>query len=183
MKVSETKLAGVLIFEPKVFSDSRGYFFESWSQERYEEAGIQGRFVQDNISFSKKGVLRGLHFQYPKEQGKLVQVLWGEVFDVAVDIRVGSATFGEWIASELTGENHKQMYIPAGFAHGFCVQSEGAIFSYKCTEYYDSNSDSGIRWDDSEIGIEWPVSEPVLSDKDKDLPLLKDISKEKLPQL
>ena len=128
MKVTKTRLSEVLIFEPDVFTDTRGFFLESWNRKNYEQVGIKEEFVQDNISFSKKGILRGLHFQYPKAQGKLVQVISGLVFDVAVDIRPNSAQFAQWVSTELSGENHKQMYIPPGFAHGFCVMSEGAVF-------------------------------------------------------
>ncbi len=182
MKVIETQLSGVIVIEPDVFGDSRGWFIETWSQSRYAEAGTGKTYVQDNVSFSGRGILRGLHFQNPKAQDKLVQVLSGEVFDAAVDIRVGSPTFGRWVGQRLSAENHKQMYIPAGFAHGFCVLSETAIFSYKCTDYYSPSTGMGIIWNDPDIGIDWPIDEPILSQKDSALPRLKDIPAEKLPQ-
>lgn len=182
MKVVETKLPGVLILEPKVFGDHRGFFYESWQKTRYEEHGIIGEFVQDNVSYSRKGVLRGLHFQNPNSQGKLVSVIQGEVFDVAVDIRVGSPTFGQWEGVVLSGENHKQFWVPEGFAHGFCVLSDTAYFTYKCTMEYSPHNEGGIRWDDPELGIEWPINEVELSYKDQIYPNLKDIQAEKLPK-
>ena len=169
--------------EPNAFSDERGFFLESWNSTRYEKAGIKGPFVQDNVSFSKKGVLRGLHFQYPQSQGKLVQVSSGEVVDIAVDIRKDSPTFGQWVSEVLSDANHKQMYIPPGFAHGYCVTSETAVFSYKCTEFYDPGSEGGIIWNDPDINIDWPMEEPILSSKDADYPRLKDIRPEKLPHM
>ncbi len=181
MNVIETKLSGVLILEPDVFSDQRGYFLETWNKERFERAGIQKSFVQDNISFSKRGVLRGLHFQYPQPQGKLVQVLSGCVLDVAVDIRRDSPTFGNWIAEELSEENHRQMFIPEGFAHGFCVTSETAVFSYKCTDFYNSKTECGIIFNDPDLNIDWTVEEPIVSDKDAAFSRLKDIEPDKLP--
>lgn len=182
MNIIKTKLQTVLILEPKVFSDKRGYFLETWNSKRYEAAGIPGPFVQDNISSSQKGVLRGLHYQYPQSQGKLIQVLSGEVIDVAVDIRVGSPTYGQWINEILSETNHKQMYIPPGFAHGYCVISEAAIFTYKCNEFYNPVTEHGIIWNDPELNIDWPVKEPILSAKDKNYPKLKDISPDTLPQ-
>lgn len=181
MNVTETKLPGVLIFEPDVFTDDRGYFLETWSLRRYEDAGIRQAFVQDNISFSKKGVLRGLHFQYPHSQGKLVQVLSGEVLDVAVDIRIGSPSFGDWIGVELSEENHRQMFIPEGFAHGFCVKSDSALFSYKCTDFYNTKTECGVIFNDPDINIDWTVAEPVVSPKDAVFLKLKDIPPDKLP--
>jgi dTDP-4-dehydrorhamnose 3,5-epimerase len=183
MNVIETKLPGVLVLEPDVFSDDRGFFLETWSSTRYEELGIKGPFVQDNVSFSKKGTLRGLHFQYPQSQGKLVQVLAGKVVDVAVDIRQDSPTFGKWVDEVLSNANHKQMYIPPGFAHGYCVTSETAVFSYKCTDFYDPRSEGGIIWNDPDINIAWLMEEPILSSKDADYPRLKDIRPEKLPHM
>ena len=183
MNIKETKFPGVLVLEPDVFSDDRGFFLETWHSARYEKAGIRESFVQDNISFSKKGVLRGLHFQYPQSQGKLVQVLSGEVVDVAVDIRKGSPTFGKWISEVLSEMNHRQVYIPSGFAHGYCVLSETAIFSYKCTDFYNPASEGGIIWNDPDINIDWPFKEPGLSLKDASFPRLKDIQPDKLPQL
>ena len=179
--MKETKLPGVLILEPDVFSDERGYFLETWSSKCYEKAGIQGPFVQDNVSFSRKGVLRGLHFQYPQSQGKLIQVLSGEVVDVAVDIRVGSPTFGQWVSEVLSEVNHRQMYILPGFAHGYCVTSETAVFSYKCTDFYNPATERGIIWNDPDLNIDWPIKEPVLSPKDADYPRLKDLPTDKLP--
>ena len=182
MKVTQTKLPGVLVIEPDVFGDARGFFLETFSSKRYEEAGLKLPFVQDNISFSTKGILRGLHFQYPNAQGKLVQVLSGEVFDVAVDIRVASPAFGQWFGEKLSAENHKQMYIPPGFAHGFCVLSDTALFSYKCTDYYNPATEGGIIWNDPDIGIAWPVENPQISKKDAGCTPLKNIPKEKLPK-
>jgi len=181
MKVTKTKLPEVLVFEPDAFGDARGWFLETFSSKRYEQVGIKKSFVQDNVSFSTKNILRGLHFQYPNPQGKLVQVLSGEVFDVAVDIRLGSPTFGQWAGDTLSAANHKQLYIPPGFAHGFCVLSETAIFSYKCTEYYNPATEGGIIWNDPDLNITWPVSSPVVSKKDAGYPRLSDIPKNKLP--
>jgi dTDP-4-dehydrorhamnose 3,5-epimerase len=181
MKVIETKLPGVLIFGPKVFGDSRGFFMETWNKRRYEEAGITGNFVQDNLSYSSYGVLRGLHFQNPNAQGKLVYVIEGEVFDVAVDIRVGSPTFGQWVGVTLSSENKRQFYVPEGFAHGFCVTSETALFAYKCTDLYNPSAEGGILWNDPDIGIEWPIVNPILSDKDKKNQQLSKMDKVRLP--
>lgn len=181
MKVEETALAGVFLIEPRVFGDNRGFFFEAYQAERYANAGIVGPFVQDNLSFSRGPVLRGLHFQYPHAQGKLVFVLMGEVFDVAVDVRVGSPTYGRWTGARLSGENKRQLYVPAGFAHGFCVLSEAALFAYKCTNVYVPEAESTIRWDDPDIGIAWPVADPILSTRDATAPRLRDISPERLP--
>lgn len=181
MKIIETTLPGVLIIEPKVFGDDRGYFFETWQQSRYEEAGIKATFVQDNLSFSTKGVLRGLHYQNPHSQGKLVSVVHGEVFDVAVDIRIGSPTFGQWTGVHLSGENHRQFWIPEGFAHGFCVMSDTVYFAYKCTDIYTPSSEGGIIWNDPDIGIDWPLTDVKLSDKDTQYSRLKDISSNRLP--
>lgn len=181
MKVMETKLAGVLIIEPKVFMDKRGFFQETWQEARYSALGIKERFVQDNLSFSTRGVLRGLHFQQPNAQGKLVSVIQGEVFDVAVDIRVGSPTFGQWVGVLLSGENHKQLWIPPGFAHGFCVLTDTVYFTYKCTDVYTPGAEGGIIWNDPDIGIEWPIKDVEISAKDKDYPKLRDISVKRLP--
>ncbi len=181
MKISETEIPGVLIFEPKVFEDDRGFFLETWRKDKYAEAGVKEDFVQDNVSFSMRGTLRGLHFQNPHGQGKLVQVLTGQVFDVAVDVRIGSPSFGKWVGIELSGEDHRQMYIPPGFAHGFCVMSEKALFSYKCTDYYAAECDFGIAWNDPDIGIEWPIADPVLSQKDAKNPRLSQVTEKNLP--
>ena len=168
--------------EPNVFPDERGYFIETWNSARYEQAGIHGPFVQDNISFSKKGILRGLHFQYPQSQGKLIQALSGEVIDIVVDIRIGSPTYSQWIGEVLSESNHRQIYVPPGFAHGYCVTSEMAHFSYKCTDFYNPATEHGIIWNDPDIGIQWPIAEPILSPKDKLYPRLKDLQPENLPQ-
>jgi dTDP-4-dehydrorhamnose 3,5-epimerase len=183
MKVIETKLPGVILLEPDVYGDDRGFFLETWNRKRYEEAGIRETFVQDNVSFSKKGILRGLHFQHPQSQGKLVHVLSGEVLDVAVDIRADSPTFGQWVGEVLSGQNHKQMYIPPGFAHGYCVTSETAFFSYKCTDFYNPDTEHGIIWNDPDLGIDWPVETPLLSAKDAGYSVLKDLPSYELPHL
>ena len=182
MQVIEGPLPGLKIIEPKVFGDDRGFFLESFNLNRYEEAlGQKLNFVQDNQSFSQKGVLRGLHIQNPKAQGKLVSVVHGEVFDVAVDVREGSPTFGKWYGVYLSGENKKQFWIPKGFAHGFMVTSDTALFTYKCDDYYSPESEFSIRWDDPSIGIKWPEGiNPQLSPKDLDASLLSNIPKEKL---
>ncbi|HML34148.1 dTDP-4-dehydrorhamnose 3,5-epimerase [Sporomusa sphaeroides] len=181
MKVIKTNLPDVLIIEPKVFGDSRGFFQETWQCERYRDIGITGNFVQDNLSLSARGVLRGLHYQHPYAQGKLVSVVQGEVFDVAVDIRLGSPTFGQWAGVSLSGENHRQLWIPPGFAHGFCVVSETAYFMYKCTELYTPETEGGIAWNDPDIGIVWPLKDVSLSEKDSRYPWLKDVNRGKLP--
>jgi dTDP-4-dehydrorhamnose 3,5-epimerase len=181
MKVTRTKLQGVFVIEPDVFADARGFFLETWAHRRYSEAGLPSIFVQDNLSRSAQGILRGLHLQHPYGQGKLVHVIHGEVFDVAVDVRVGSPTFGQWVGTTLTGENHRQVYIPPGFAHGFCVVSEHALFSYKCTEAYHRESELGIIWNDPELGIAWPITDPQLSPKDAGFPRLSEIPRERLP--
>ena len=183
MKVLGTRLPGVVVLEPDVYGDHRGFFLETWNQRRYEEAGIRETFVQDNVSFSRRGILRGLHFQNPLAQGKLVQVLSGEVLDAAVDVRVGSPTFGQWIGEVLSGENHKQMYIPPGFAHGYCVVSEEALFSYKCTDFYSPDTEHGIIWNDPDLNIDWPVEAPLLSKKDASYSMLKDLPSYKLPRV
>ena len=166
MKVESSKVLGLPIVEPVVFGDERGFFMEAYSRDRYAEHGIPREFVQDNVSLSGRGTLRGLHLQHPSGQGKLCSVLEGEVFDVAVDVRVGSPTFGRWDGVLLSLENKRQLYVPPGFAHGFCVLSERALFSYKCTEFYSAPDEVGIVWDDPDIGIDWPIESPILSDKD-----------------
>lgn len=180
MRCYDTSLPGVKILEPEMFEDSRGFFMETWNASRYAECGIPVNFVQDNLSLSKKGILRGLHYQQPNPQGKLVYVLQGEVFDVALDIRYGSPTFGQWMGVSLSAQNRRQLFIPEGFAHGFCVVSETALFAYKCTEFYSAGNDKGICWNDPELNIQWPIVEPTLSVKDKKQPLLKDIPVESL---
>ncbi|RDS79299.1 dTDP-4-dehydrorhamnose 3,5-epimerase [Dyella monticola] len=181
MKVVTTSLPGAFIIEPQVFGDARGYFYESYNQSKYAAAGIISTFVQSNVSRSGKGVLRGLHYQWPNPQGKLVSVLEGEVYDVAVDIRRGSPTFGQSVGVMLTADNHRHFWIPEGFAHGFCVLSEYATFAYQCTALYDAKADAGIRWNDAALGIDWPLSAPQLSDKDLKAPLLADVPAERLP--
>lgn len=173
MQVETTAIPDVLILKPRVFEDKRGYFMETFHQTRYEEAGIRRTFVQDNESFSSKNVLRGLHYQIKHPQGKLVHVLQGAVFDVAVDIREGSPTFGKWTGVTLTAENKWQFWVPEGFAHGYCVLSDIALFSYKCTDFYHPEHERGILWNDPAIGIDWPVDgTPILSDKDLKHPVL-----------
>ena len=181
MQITQTKLPGALIIEPRVFPDGRGYFFESYHRERYSLQGIRDEFVQDNLSFSVKDTLRGLHYQNPHSQAKLVQVLSGEVFDVALDMRAGSPAFGQWEGVILSYENRKQFYIPRGFAHGFCVLSDTAVFSYKCDDFYTPDCEGGILWSDPDLGIDWPVKTPLLSEKDCRCPRLKDIPVERLP--
>jgi dTDP-4-dehydrorhamnose 3,5-epimerase len=181
MKVIETALPGALILEPQVFGDARGFFYESYNEAKYRAAGVDHRFVQSNVSRSARGVLRGLHYQWPNPQGKLVSVLEGEVYDVAVDIRRGSPTFGQSIGVMLTADNHRHFWVPEGFAHGFCVLSEFATFTYQCTALYDAKADAGIRWNDADLDIDWPLSAPLLSDKDSKTPLLKDVAPERLP--
>ena len=174
----ETKIKGIYIIEPKVFGDNRGYFMETYNKKDFFEAGLTMDFVQDNESKSKKGVLRGLHFQTKHTQGKLVRVTQGKVFDVAVDLRKGSSTFGKWEGVILTDENKKQFYVPEGFAHGFLVMSDVAVFNYKCTDYYAPEYDSGLLWNDEDVAIEWPlagIKEILLSDKDKIQKKLKDL--------
>lgn len=175
MNVIETSLPGVLIIEPRVFADDRGFFMEAYHEKRYAEmAGIAGPFVQDNHSASVRGVVRGLHYQEPNAQGKLVRATHGALLDVAVDIRRGSPQFGKWVAVELSAENKRQLWIPPGFAHGFSVLSERAEMLYKCTTLYDPNADKGIIWNDPDIAVDWQVDIPILSPKDEKLPRLKD---------
>jgi dTDP-4-dehydrorhamnose 3,5-epimerase len=181
MKVHQTRLPGVLVIEPAVFGDPRGYFYEGWNKPRFARAGLDFEFVQANVSRSAYGVLRGLHYQWPNPQGKLVSVLEGEVYDVAVDIRRGSPTFGQWEACVLSAANHKHFWVPEGFAHGFVVLSEFATFNYLCTAPYDHAADAGVRWNDAAIAINWPLREPQLSDKDARAPYLADVAPEKLP--
>ena len=176
MKVIETKLPGVLIIEPKVFGDTRGFFKETFQAQRFREAGIEYEFVQDNHSRSQKGVLRGLHFQITKPQGKLVSCSQGAVFDVAVDVDPLSATFGQYVGIELTEDNHRQFWVPPGYAHGFCVLTDTADFQYKCTDYYYPSDEGGLIWNDPDVAIEWPIDQPFLSDKDAKLPTLKELA-------
>lgn len=167
MKVVSTILPGVMILDPAVHGDGRGYFFESFNQATYAAHGIDASFVQTNVSRSSRGVLRGLHYQWPAPQGKLVSVMDGEIYDVAVDIRVGSPTLGQHVAVVLSAANKRHLWIPPGFAHGFCVLSEAATLSYQCTTLYDRAADMSIRWNDAQFAIDWPVSEPDLSAKDR----------------
>lgn len=174
----QTDIEGLTLVEPKVFTDSRGYFAETYCKRDFEQGGITAIFVQDNQSFSRKNVIRGLHFQKKYPQGKLVRVLSGAVYDVAVDLRPGSKTFGKWFGVELSSQNRLQLYIPEGFAHGFQALSDGAEFAYKCTRYYEPEDEGGIRWDDPEIGIVWRLEagvSPILSEKDSRLPCFKDV--------
>ena len=175
--VTQTPIEGLVVIETAVYGDSRGYFMETYNQRDFEDAGLSMVFVQDNQSKSARGVLRGMHFQRRRPQGKLVRVLWGEVFDVGVDLRRGSVTYGQWHGQVLSGENRKQFYVPEGFAHGFVVLSKEAEFSYKCTTFYDPSDEGGIRWDDPAIDIRWPIGreEVILSEKDRKLPLLREI--------
>lgn len=181
MKVHRSRLPGCAIIEPAVFGDARGFFYEEWNKERFLEAGIAFDVVQANVSRSVRGVLRGLHYQWPNPQGKLVSVLEGEVYDVAVDIRRGSPTYAQWQACVLSAENKKHFWIPEGFAHGFVVLSEVATFSYLCTAYYDKAADASLRWDDAQLAIDWPMRDVTLSDKDAKAPFLADVSVERLP--
>lgn len=174
MKVTPLEIPELLLVEPKVFGDDRGFFMELFHAKRYSDAGIPGPFVQDNYSRSARGTLRGLHFQEPQGQGKLVQVFAGSVYDVALDVRRGSTTFGQWVAVELSAENRRQLWIPPGFAHGFCVTSDTADFHYKCTTLYAPETERCIAWNDPDLAIPWPVSEPLLSPKDLRAPRLKD---------
>ena len=184
MKITETELPGVLIVEPQSFGDQRGFFLETYHVARYADAGLDVRFVQDNHSRSRRGVLRGLHYQLIQPQGKLVSVTRGRVFDVAVDIRRGSPSFGQWAGCLLDDQTHRQFYVPPGFAHGFCVLSDSADFVYKCTDYYHPQSERGIAWNDPDVAIDWPEldqADILLSDKDRRNPILADVDAEHLP--
>lgn len=181
MKLIASSLPGCTLIEPAVFGDSRGFFFETWNAERFADQGLPGNFVQSNVSSSERGVLRGLHYQWPRPQGKLVTVLQGEVYDVAVDIRRGSPTFGRWEAFILSGQNRRQLWIPPGFAHGFAVLSDTALFNYLCTDVYVKEVDAAIRWNDADLAVDWPITAPTLSAKDQQAPFLKDISEDRLP--
>ena len=169
MKVVTTAIEGLLVIEPQVFGDERGFFIETWQEKRYREAGIEGTFVQDNHSRSRRGILRGLHYQIQNPQGKLVRVTAGEVFDVAVDLRRSSPTFGQWHGVVLSADNHRQFWVPPGFGHGFYVMSESADFNYKCTNYYSPEFERSLLWNDATVGIDWPLVDgeaPLLSQKD-----------------
>ncbi|MBV9079623.1 MAG: dTDP-4-dehydrorhamnose 3,5-epimerase [Elusimicrobia bacterium] len=174
MKALPTKLPGVVVIEPAVFRDDRGFFYEVYRKDRLEQAGVHATFVQDNQSRTVKGGLRGLHMQVRRPQGKLIRAIRGEIFDVAVDVRVGSPTFGQWESFILSDDNMRQLYIPAGFAHGFVATSDLADVEYKCTDYYDPGGELGIRWNDPQIGVRWPISSPILSPKDAVHPFLKE---------
>jgi dTDP-4-dehydrorhamnose 3,5-epimerase len=175
MKIIETEIPEVKIIEPRVFADRRGSFFESYNQDRYRSVGIDTQFVQDNVSNSVRGVLRGMHFQNPHAQGKLVTAIQGEIYDVAVDLRVNAPTFSRWVGVNLNDENRRQLWVPAGFAHGFLVLSEKAIVSYKCDGTYQPNAERSLLWNDPDVGIRWPTEQPILSDKDAAALSLKDL--------
>lgn len=181
MKIVDTDLPGCFVIEPQVFGDDRGFFFESFNVERLAPHGLVPHFVQGNVSSSSRGVLRGLHYQWPNPQGKYVSVVEGEVWDVAVDIRCGSPTFGRWTAAVLSAENKRHFWIPEGFAHGFVTLSERAVFTYLCTATYDPKADAAIAWNDPGLAIDWPAGEPTLSTKDAAAPLLANIPEERLP--
>jgi dTDP-4-dehydrorhamnose 3,5-epimerase len=181
VKILAAPLDGVFIIEPVVYIDARGFFAETYNTERYRAAGIAQSFVQDNLSFSVRGTLRGLHYQHPHDQAKLVMVVKGEIYDVAVDIRRGSPRFGRWVGVHLSEENKRQVFIPEGFAHGFCVLSETAIVTYKCSDLYHPDSERGIIWNDPDFGINWPVTDPLISEKDSQNGYIKDLGSEKLP--
>ena len=181
IKCTETDLPGVLLIDPCIFKDSRGFFMETFHQKKYTEAGIDHAFVQDNYSHSTRGTLRGLHYQLNNPQGKLVYVITGEIYDVAVDIRRGSPGFGKWVGQYLSDKNRRQIFVPEGFAHGFCVLSETADVLYKTTDLYNPDDEHGVLWSDPTIGIDWPVDMPVVSDKDKQFPGLKEAPEQNLP--
>lgn len=180
MNVIRCELEGPLILEPKVFGDQRGFFLESWSRDRYRAAGLPGEFIQDNFSLSSRGTLRGMHAQNPRPQGKLVSVWRGEVWDVVVDLRRRSSTFGRWFAVSLSAENKRQFWVPPGFAHGFVVLSDEALFHYKCTDTYSPQDEIGFLWNDPAVGIAWPLADPILSPRDARAPLLRDLPADRL---
>jgi dTDP-4-dehydrorhamnose 3,5-epimerase len=182
MKIVPTELPGVVIVESPLYRDDRGYFMELWNRDRYAPLGLPDRFVQDNISSSSAGVLRGLHYQHPEPQGKLISVLEGSIYDVAVDIRGGSPTFGRWVGVELTAGRGRQVYIPEGFAHGFAVTAGPALVLYQCTSTYNPRFEGSIRWDDPDLGIAWPTPAPVLSPKDRAAPPLGEVPEGHLPR-
>ncbi len=182
MKVTPARIPDLLVIEPRVFGDPRGFFMETWQGARYAEHGVPDRFVQDNLSSSSRGVLRGLHLQHPHAQGKLVQVLQGRVLDVAVDVRVGSPWFGQWAGVVLDDQSRNQFWVPAGFAHGYSVISEQALFSYKCTDYYHQETELSVLWNDPDIGVDWQLDQkPLLSDKDRSGLRLSEIPRDRLP--
>lgn len=179
MDVLEGDLPEVRIIEPDVYTDDRGAFLETWNARDYGKLGVDVAFVQDNLSRSRRHVLRGLHFQNPRPQGKLISVMKGEVYDVVVDVRSGSDTFGEWQGTVLSADNARQLYIPEGFAHGFVVTSKEALFHYKCTDFYHPEAEGVIRWDDPRLGIEWPIEDPILSDRDRTAPRIDEMPEER----
>jgi dTDP-4-dehydrorhamnose 3,5-epimerase len=181
VKIIKTELPGCVVIEPTVHGDARGFFYESFNAQRFAAVGLDLQFVQTNVSRSARGVLRGLHYQWPNPQGKLVSVLEGEVYDVAVDIRVGSPTYGQWAAAILSADNKRHFWVPEGFAHGFAVLSDHATFVYQCTALYDRATDAAIRWNDANIAVDWPIATPSLSDKDMNAPFLDAVPREKLP--
>lgn len=181
MNVINTSLEGVLIIETDVFNDNRGFFMETYHEKKYQQYGIDQVFVQDNLSYSVQGTLRGLHYQIQYPQAKLVQVITGEIFDVVADIRPGSPTFGKWTGLYLSDKNNRQLFVPEGFAHGFCVISKAAHFLYKCSDFYAPDDEGGILWSDPDIGIDWPVKYPIISDKDSKYPCLSDCRPDQLP--
>jgi dTDP-4-dehydrorhamnose 3,5-epimerase len=183
MNVIPVDLPDVVLIEPKIFRDQRGYFCETYQAQRYWDHGVDVKFVQDNLSFSRRGVVRGLHYQLQKPQAKLVMVLQGEVVDLVVDIRSDSPTFGKWSKNILAAANHRQLYVPPGFAHGFAVTSETALVLYKVTDYYHPGDEYGIIWNDADLGVVWPLNEAILSDKDKQFPQLKAVPKNLLPKM
>ncbi|MTI87918.1 MAG: dTDP-4-dehydrorhamnose 3,5-epimerase [Balneolaceae bacterium] len=180
MEIKETRIPAVKLLEPKVFEDERGYFYEAYQKSVLQEAGIEDEFVQDNVSKSCKNTIRGLHYQIQRPQTKLIRCLKGEVLDIAVDLRRSSPSFGNYVAFKLSEENKHSLYVPVGFAHGFSVLSEEAIISYKCSDYYNPKGERGIRWDDPEIRVLWNVEKPIISEKDRFLPLLSSIKEEDL---
>ena len=181
MKAEKTAFQTAWIIEPEAFHDQRGYFMEIYHKDKYESLGLKKHFVQDNLSYSVRGTLRGLHYQHPHGQAKLVQVIRGEIFDVIADIRWGSPTFGQWMGAGLSDENRRQFYVPEGFAHGFCVLSETALVYYKCSDFYAPDCEGGILWRDPGMGIEWPIPDPLLSEKDRSFPCLRDVPISRLP--
>ena len=181
IKYTKTDLPGVLLIEPRVFKDTRGFFMETFHQKKYAEAGIDHAFIQDNYSHSTRGTLRGLHYQLDFPQGKLVYVIKGEIYDIAVDIRRGSPGFGKWVGAYLSDKNRRQIFVPEGFAHGFCVISETADVLYKTTDLYNPDDEYGVLWSDPTIGIDWPIGVPIVSDKDKEFSRLNDIQEAHLP--
>ncbi len=178
MNITPASIKDILIIEPRVFEDTRGFFMETYHMDRYLKSGINQSFVQDNLSFSLQNTLRGLHYQIKTPQAKLIQVIQGEIFDVAVDIRPKSPTFRQWVGIKLSEKNKRQVLIPAGFAHGFCVLSKTAFFSYKCSNFYNPEDEGGILWSDPAIGIDWPVKNPIISEKDLQNPLMSDLTSE-----